>query len=59
VESMVLGRAETTDAMVSQVEQALVASGRGRAGDSVVIVAGTPPGVVGSTNTIRVHRLAV
>ena len=26
-------------------------------GDLVVIVAGSPPGKVGSTNLIRVHRL--
>ena len=26
-------------------------------GDLVVIVAGSPPGTVGSTNLIRVHRL--
>jgi pyruvate kinase len=26
-------------------------------GDVVVIVAGSPPGTVGSTNLIRVHRL--
>ena len=28
-----------------------------RPGDMVVIVAGSPPGTVGSTNLIRVHRL--
>jgi pyruvate kinase len=26
-------------------------------GDYVVIVAGSPPGTPGSTNTLRVHRL--
>jgi pyruvate kinase len=31
--------------------------GRGAKGEPVVVVAGTPPGVAGTTNTIRVHRL--
>jgi pyruvate kinase len=30
---------------------------RSARGDLVVIVAGSPPGTVGSTNLIRVHRL--
>jgi pyruvate kinase len=58
VESAVMPRAADTDAMIEQVNRALIESRRGRAGDSVVIVAGTPPGVTGSTNTIRVHRLS-
>jgi len=31
--------------------------GRGQIGDLVVVVAGTPAGTPGSTNTLRVHRL--
>ena len=31
--------------------------GRGVAGELIVLVAGTPPGVAGSTNALRVHRL--
>ena len=48
---------EHTDAMVAQVDRAMRDLGRGEKGDAVVVVAGTPPGVSGSTNTIRVHRL--
>ncbi len=36
---------------------ALLDSGRARAGELVVIVAGAPGGVPGSTNLVRVHRL--
>jgi pyruvate kinase len=43
--------------MFQQVDQAMLAVGRGRPGEHVVIVAGSPPGEPGSTNTLRVHRL--
>jgi pyruvate kinase len=46
-----------TDDMVRQVDQALLAIGRLERGDEVVIVAGAPPGVPGSTNALRVHRI--
>jgi pyruvate kinase len=46
-----------TDEMVAQVEQILLAAGRCVPGDEVVIVAGSPPGIPGSTNAVRVHRI--
>ncbi len=46
-----------TDEMFRQVDNALLEHGRGEVGDQVVIVAGSPPGTPGSSNTIRVHRL--
>jgi pyruvate kinase len=46
-----------TDEMIGEVEKGLLALGRGKPGDLVVFVAGTPPGTVGSTNMVRVHRL--
>ncbi|MEP7029290.1 MAG: pyruvate kinase, partial [Candidatus Eisenbacteria bacterium] len=46
-----------TDEMVRQVERALIDLGRGKEGDLVVIVAGTPPGTRGSTNMLKIHRL--
>jgi pyruvate kinase len=46
-----------TDEMVRQVDRMLLESGRVQTGDLVVIVAGSPPGAVGSTNAIRVHRI--
>ena len=46
-----------TDEMMTQVDEILLASGKAKVGDEVVVVAGTPPGVPGSTNTLRVHRV--
>ncbi|WP_188782964.1 pyruvate kinase [Nocardioides phosphati] len=48
---------EHTDEMVRQVDEALLASGRVDEGDLVVIIAGSPPGIPGSTNALRVHRM--
>src|SRR6478752_3287301 len=47
----------TTDAMVEQVDQAMLEIPGYEPGDVVVIVAGAPPNTSGSTNLIRVHRL--
>ena len=49
--------AATTDEMVQQVEDRLLELGRAQVGDRVVIVAGMPSGVAGSTNTLRVHKI--
>ena len=46
-----------TDDMVAAVQDALLSTGRARPGDLVVVVAGSPPGVAGRTNLLRVHRL--
>lgn len=46
-----------TDQMMDQVDEILLAQGLAKIGDEVVVVAGTPPGVPGSTNTLRVHRV--
>ena len=40
-----------------QVDEVLLAAGRVVEGDIVVIVAGSPPGIPGSTNALRVHRI--
>jgi pyruvate kinase len=56
-ETFLVPRVETTDAMVRQVDQAMLTIGRYQPGDLVVIVAGSPPATVGSTNLVRVHRL--
>ncbi|MGN6088746.1 MAG: pyruvate kinase alpha/beta domain-containing protein, partial [Actinomycetales bacterium] len=46
-----------TDDMVRQVEQALLTIGRCQPGDTIVIVGGSPPGRVGTTNALRVHHI--
>jgi pyruvate kinase len=46
-----------TDDMFQQVDRTLTESGTAEQGDYVVIVAGSPPGTPGSTNTLRVHQI--
>jgi pyruvate kinase len=46
-----------TDDMVRQVDTLLMEEHRLEKGDVVVIVAGAPPGVPGTTNALRVHRI--
>ncbi len=48
---------ETTDEMVAQVDGQLLRIGRCKRGDIVVITAGSPPGVPGTTNMVRVHHI--
>ena len=48
---------EHTDEMVYQVDEALLRIGRVSEGDLVVIIAGSPPGIPGSTNALRIHRM--
>ncbi|MFD4642473.1 pyruvate kinase [Lentzea sp. NPDC058436] len=56
-ETFLVPRVESTDEMVRQVDVAMIEIGRYQAGDLMVVVAGSPPGTIGSTNLIRVHRL--
>jgi pyruvate kinase len=46
-----------TDEMVMQADTLLLKSKRCTEGELVVIVAGSPPGIPGSTNAMRVHRV--
>jgi len=57
VETFVVPEVRTTDEMVREVTRAMLEVGRGEPGDLVVMVAGTPPGVAGTTNSLRVIRL--
>lgn len=56
-ETFLVDKVDSTDAMVRQVDASMLSMNRYERGDLVVIVAGSPPGTVGSTNLIRVHRL--
>ena len=56
-ETFIVDHADTTDDMIDQVDHQLLKIGRLKDGDVVVIVAGAPPGTVGSTNMIHVHRI--
>ncbi|WP_053912617.1 pyruvate kinase [Streptomyces sp. TP-A0875] len=57
VETFLGPHADTTDGMVEQVDELLTRYGRCGEGDVVVITAGSPPGVSGTTNMVRVHRI--
>ncbi|WP_037577440.1 pyruvate kinase [Phaeacidiphilus oryzae] len=57
VETFIGPFAENTDEMVDQVDRQLLKLGRCRKGDIVVITAGSPPGLAGSTNLVRVHHV--
>jgi len=57
VETFLGDPVEHTDEMVHQVDEALLKIGRVTEGDLVVIIAGSPPGIPGSTNALRIHRM--
>ena len=57
VETYLVPMARHTDEMAMQVDQHLLDGGRAVEGDIVVIVAGSPPGIPGSTNALRVHTM--
>lgn len=56
-ETFIVPTVDSTDAMIHQVDVSLLSMSRYQKGDLVVIVAGSPPGTVGSTNLIHVHRI--
>ncbi len=57
VEPMLAPMVNHTDEMVKQVDAILLQSHRAIEGEVVMIVAGSPPGIPGSTNAMRVHRI--
>jgi pyruvate kinase len=57
IETYLVPMARHTDQMALQVDRSLLAEARVKEGDIVVIVAGSPPGIPGSTNALRVHRM--
>jgi pyruvate kinase len=57
VESHVVPFVNSTDEMVDLVDGEVLKLGRFNAGDTLIITAGSPPGVPGTTNMVRVHHL--
>jgi pyruvate kinase len=55
VESLITPMVKHTDEMVLQADKMLIDGKRAQIGESVMIVAGSPPGIPGSTNAMRVH----
>jgi pyruvate kinase len=57
VESLVTPMVKHTDEMVLQADKMLLEGKRANEGELVMIVAGSPPGIPGSTNAMRVHKV--
>ncbi|MDY6051861.1 MAG: pyruvate kinase [Rothia sp. (in: high G+C Gram-positive bacteria)] len=57
VEAAVSPTAKDTDEMTAAVDRYMLANGLAEANDLIVMAAGSPPGVAGSTNTVKVHRV--
>lgn len=57
VEPLLTPLVTTTDQMVKQVDTILIESKRVAVGELIMIVAGSPPGIPGSTNAMRVHKV--
>jgi len=57
IETFTMPEVKHTDDMVLQVDKALLEIGRCEEGQQVVIVAGSPPGIPGSTNALRIHNM--
>jgi len=55
IESYLVERVERTDEMFVQVDEVLLREGLVEPGDKVVVISGSPPGIAGSTNDMRVH----
>ncbi|MEN9714908.1 MAG: hypothetical protein RJA35_375 [Actinomycetota bacterium] len=55
--SFLVSPVKHTDQMMFQVDELLLSNDLAKVGEEVVIVAGTPPGIPGSTNSLRVHRV--
>ncbi|MGZ8742938.1 MAG: pyruvate kinase [Nocardioides sp.] len=57
IETFKVSPVEHTDEMVYQVDEHLLKINRVKEGDYVVIIGGSPPGIPGSTNALRIHRI--
>ncbi|GHC48804.1 pyruvate kinase [Streptomyces cinnamoneus] len=57
VETYVVPHVDNTDAMVDLVDAELLKLKRYNEGDTMIITAGSPPGIPGTTNMVRVHHL--
>ena len=57
IQTYLVDRVTHTDAMFGQVDDILLGQGLAQLGDKVVVISGSPPGIAGSTNDIRVHRV--
>lgn len=57
IQAFMVDEVTHTDEMYRQVDDFLLGTGRAEVGEKVVVISGSPPGIVGSTNDLRVHRV--
>ena len=57
IETFKAPEVEHTDEMVRQIDEHLLRVNRIQEGELVVLIAGSPPGIPGSTNALRIHRM--
>ena len=57
VQSFLVENVTHTDAMFEQVDDILLGNALALSGEKVIVIAGSPPGIAGSTNDLRVHRV--
>src|SRR6476620_2632011 len=57
VQSTLVEHVAHTDLMFIQVDDYLLANDLAKVGDRVVVISGSPPGIIGSTNDIRIHKV--
>jgi pyruvate kinase len=55
IQSYLVAPVVHTDEMFTEVDESLLEEGLASKGDKVVVISGSPPGVAGSTNQLRVH----
>jgi pyruvate kinase len=58
VQAIITTDKDSTDQMLMEMEQTLIAAGHVKPGDNIVFVAGQPVGMRGSTNMLKLHRVS-
>lgn len=57
VRSTLVEPVEHTDMMFLQVDDYFLSNDLAKVGDKVIVISGSPPGIAGSTNDLRVHKI--
>ncbi|MGW9156090.1 MULTISPECIES: pyruvate kinase [unclassified Microbacterium] len=57
IRSTLVDMVQHTDLMYHQVDEYLLGNKLAEEGDKVVVISGSPPGIIGSTNDLRVHKV--
>jgi len=57
IQSALVEHVAHTDLMFLQVDDYFLSRGLLEEGDKVVVISGSPPGIIGATNDIRIHKI--